>query len=115
MDVVLHHWKVGMTAARLDRMAMFFSSKQLVGLDIGASSLKVAQVKVTGRGPVLTHFAMIPLPPSCVAGGEILDPNGVSQTIRSLFEEAKIKSKNVATGMWGSSVIVKKNQHSPGG
>ncbi len=87
---------------------MFFASKQLIGLDIGTSSLKLAQVKITRKGTTLTRFSMMSMPPSSISGGEILNLTGISQVIKSLFSEAKVRSKNVATGMWGTAVIVKK-------
>lgn len=87
---------------------MFFKSKKVIGLDIGTSSIKLAEMDVSGKGATLLSFGFAPTPPNSVAGGEIVDIGSVGITIQSLLNEIKSKRKNVATAMWGTAVIVKK-------
>lgn len=87
---------------------MIFGSKQIVGLDLGSSSIKMVELKNTGRGFKMVNFGMSPLPEGLIDGGEILDPGALSQVIMALHKELGIKTKAVCTGMFGGAVIVKK-------
>lgn len=87
---------------------MFFGEKKIVALDIGTSSIKLAEVETSRKGPVLKKFAVHPLQPGLVAGGEIIESTSVAGAIDGLIKSSRSKRKHVATGMWGSSVIVKK-------
>ena len=87
---------------------MFFKSKKVIGLDIGTSSIKLAELDVSGKGAQLTSFGFAPTPPNSVSGGEITDIPSVSMAVQALLNEIKSKRKNVATAMWGTAVIVKK-------
>jgi type IV pilus assembly protein PilM len=87
---------------------MFFGEKRLVAIDIGTSSIKLAELDMGRKGAVLKRFSIYPIAPGLVNGGEIIDTNSVSEAIASLMSSAKSKRKMAVTGMWGSSVIVKK-------
>jgi type IV pilus assembly protein PilM len=87
---------------------MFFKSKKLLGLDIGSSSIKLAELNVTRSGATLTGFSMIPTPANSVGTGELTDIGSIKMAIQTLVAEIRTKRKNVCTGMWGTAVIVKK-------
>lgn len=87
---------------------MFFKSKRVIGLDIGTSSIKLAELDISSRGAQLVSFGFAPTPANSVSGGEIVDLSGVGLAIQSLVRELRITRKNVATAMWGTAVIVKK-------
>lgn len=87
---------------------MFFKSNKVIGLDIGTTSIKLAELSVSRNGATLESFAMVPTPAGSVTGGEIHDIASVAMAIQSVVQEAKTKTKNVSTGMWGTAVIVKK-------
>lgn len=87
---------------------MFFKSKKVIGLDIGTSSIKLAEMDVSGKGAQLLSFGFAPTPPNSVSGGEIVDISSVGMAIQSLVQEIASKRKAVATAMWGTAVIVKK-------
>ncbi|AHI05095.1 fimbrial assembly membrane protein [Bdellovibrio bacteriovorus W] len=87
---------------------MFFKSKKVIGLDIGTSSIKLAEMDVSGKGAQLLSFGFAPTPPNSVSGGEIVDISSVGIAIQSLVQEIASKRKAVATAMWGTAVIVKK-------
>jgi type IV pilus assembly protein PilM len=87
--------------------ASLFASNKVIGLDIGTSTIKLAELDVTRRGATLTSFALCPTPPKSVAG-EIAEPLAISDAIKSLVLELNTKRRNVASGLWGSSVIVKR-------
>lgn len=87
---------------------MFFNSKKIIGLDVGSSSIKIAELDVSKSGATLQSFALFPTPPNSVATGEITDIGQVGSVIQALVTDIKTKRKNVAVGLWGTSVIIKK-------
>lgn len=87
---------------------MFFGQKKIIGLDIGSTSIKLAEVDVSRKGAVLQSFAMAPTPAQSVVGGDLLDAASIGETVAQLVQEVKTKRKSAATGLWGSAVIVKK-------
>ena len=90
---------------------MFFSrSKNLVGLDIGSSSIKAVELKELGkgRGYQLVNMGMEPLSPEAIVDGAIMDSGLVIETIQRVFSANKIKGSEVAISLSGHSVIIKK-------
>ncbi len=47
--------------------------KNLVGVDIGTSSIKVVQVKESRRGYQLQRLGYAPLPPQTIVDGQVMD------------------------------------------
>ena len=92
-------------------MGLFGKKKNLVGLDIGSSSIKAVELKA-GKGDVfqLTTVGIMHLPQEAIVDGQIMDSTSVIEAIQRLFSEYKIKTQDVATAISGSSVIVKKIQ-----
>ncbi len=87
---------------------MFFKKNaQLLGLDIGSSCIKVAELKTTNKGFLVNKFAMTSIPPGLIEDGQIIEMDALSNAIRALFKANKIKEKNVAISTGGSSVVVK--------
>ena len=86
--------------------------KQLVGLDIGSSSIKVCELQLTGSGANqryrLQKLGIAPLPFDAVVDGDIMDSNAVATAIRQVLAEQKIKAKEVAISVAGQQVMVKK-------
>jgi type IV pilus assembly protein PilM len=82
--------------------------KNVIGLDIGTSSIKVVELSETNRGYRLVNCAMSPIPPEAIVDGSLMDSVVIVDTIRELIKSFKIKTKEVATSISGHSVIVKK-------
>jgi type IV pilus assembly protein PilM len=88
---------------------MVFSKKDnLVGLDIGSRSLKVAEITESKRGRELKRFGITEIAHGAIEDGTINDPESVAESIRQLFKAYNIKERNVAISIGGYSVIVKK-------
>ena len=85
---------------------IFGKSKNLVGLDIGSSSVKLVELKTTKAGDELVHFRMVPLPPEVIVDGAILNSSAVVEALNEIVVSEKLKNKNVATSVSGNSVIV---------
>ncbi len=81
---------------------------QLVGLDIGSHSIKLVEIDDGKKGKVLKNFGVIGLPPDAIVEGSIKEMEIVASAIKNLFQNLKVKNKNVATSISGFSVIVKK-------
>ena len=92
-------------------MGLFGKKKNLVGLDIGSSSVKAVEMK-PGKGGTwqLTTIGLEYLPQEAIVDGQIMDSTSVIDAIQRLFSEYRIKTQDVATAISGSSVIVKKIQ-----
>jgi type IV pilus assembly protein PilM len=80
----------------------------LVGLDIGSSKIKIAEVRAGRKGYELVNVAQIELMPDTIVDGQIIDGNHVSDCISSVFAEQGISSDQIATSLSGNAVIVKK-------
>lgn len=87
---------------------MFFGSKKILGLDIGSTSIKIAELDVGRAGATLQSFMMIPMPPGALGTGEINDPVTIGSVLQKAVRDLKSKRKSVAIGMWGTSVIIKR-------
>ena len=89
-------------------MALIGGSKTLAGLDIGSSSIKIVLLKETGKGYRLVNMGTRPLPQEVIVDGAIMDTGVISETIKDMMREMKIKVKDVAVSVSGHSVIIKK-------
>lgn len=88
---------------------LFGRTKDLVGLDIGDSSIKFAEVKEAGRkGWEIQSFAVESLPQEAIVDGSIMDAGLVVDTIRRMWDQNRIRNKRVATALSGNSVIIRR-------
>ncbi len=78
-----------------------------VGLDISTGSIKVAELNLTRREPVLTNLGIIMLPEGVVREGEIDDPATVTAYLKELWKQSKIKKRRVTLGISNQKVIVR--------
>jgi type IV pilus assembly protein PilM len=91
-----------------DIKGLFATGKQLAGLDIGSSSLKLAEILDTPKGLILSRFSQIPLARGVIVDGAVAEPEALTETIKQLYKESGCKSKKVVTSISGHAVIVKK-------
>jgi type IV pilus assembly protein PilM len=85
-------------------------SKLAVGLDIGSSSVKLVQLKERKGGFSLAAWGQAPLPPEAIVDGALMNSSAIVDAVRQLANEQRIKTKEVAIGVRGHSVIIKKIQ-----
>src|SRR5512139_462237 len=88
---------------------MFLGKKKdVVGLDIGSSSIKLVELN-RGKGEFkLQNLGLSPLPPEAIVDGALMDSVTIIDAIRDLVSTTKTKRKDVVTSVSGHSVIVKK-------
>ncbi|HZZ85684.1 MAG TPA: type IV pilus assembly protein PilM [Anaeromyxobacteraceae bacterium] len=83
-------------------------TKLAVGLDIGSSSVKLVQLKPRKGGWTLDAFGSAPLPPEAIVDGALMNSSAIVAAIQQVMSEQRVKAKNVAIGVRGHSVIIKK-------
>lgn len=81
--------------------------KNLVGLDIGSSSVKAVELTRKGSSLQLLNMGFENLQQDSIVDGQIMELNNVSNVISSIFNEHQIRTPRVAAGVSGHSVIVK--------
>lgn len=82
--------------------------KLALGLDIGSSSIKMVMLKESRRGYRLEAFGMAPLPPEAIVDGSLMDSSVVVQAIGEILASQRVRRKEVATGVSGRAVNIKK-------
>jgi len=86
--------------------------KLALGLDIGSTGVKLIQLKEQRRrgqvGYALQSFGMKPLPPEAIVDGALMNSTAIVQAMQELISELRVKQKEVAIGVSGHSVIIKK-------
>ena len=87
---------------------LFSSTESAVGLSIGSTSVKIVELKRFKKGWKLIHFGMIQLPEDVIVNREIINNIAVSDSIKTLVQQLKLKSKNVCTSLSGTSLIIKR-------
>jgi len=85
-----------------------FKSKEVVGVDIGTHSIKIVELKLSGKSINLQSFGIAPVPAQAIVDGAILDKGAIVECLQSLLREHKVKCTQAAMGLSGHSVIVKK-------
>lgn len=83
--------------------------KNLIGVDIGSSSVKVVQLHCNGRrSPQLVKIGLEPIPDGSVVNGVIISKKPVSAALERIFRSCGFRNPEIATSISGHAVIVKK-------
>ena len=80
---------------------------QVVGLDIGTSAVRAAELEFGSGPPVLVAFGQVGLPPGAIVDGEVQDLSAVSDAISRLWQNGKFQSKSVVVGIAGLRAITR--------
>lgn len=79
----------------------------VVGLDIGTSAVRAAELDVNGGRPSLRAFSQVGLAPGVIVDGEIENPSAVVDAITRLWRNGKFSSKSVIVGIAGLRAITR--------
>ncbi|MGZ4401384.1 MAG: type IV pilus assembly protein PilM [Gaiellaceae bacterium] len=82
------------------------ATKKLVGLKIGASQLAAARVSNNGVAE-LEQIARQDLPMGIVVGGELRDPDALSEALKAFFAKNKLPRKGVRLGIANNRIGVR--------
>lgn len=83
------------------------SNKNLVGLDIGSSSVKAVELSGRKGSLQLVSLGFEHLQQDVIVDGQIMELNNVSNVIQEIFKDHQISSDRIAAGVSGHSVILK--------
>lgn len=80
----------------------------LVGVDIGSSSIKVCQLKESRKGYGLTRLGYAPLPAQAIVDGHVMNSQAIVDALGRAFASAKIRQRDIALSISGQAVIIRK-------
>jgi type IV pilus assembly protein PilM len=88
---------------------MFLSvKKEIIGIDIGSSSVKLVQLKEQKGAYTLQNVGILPLPLEAIVDNTLMDSSSIVETIKKLIKSLNIRVKDAACSVSGNSVIIRK-------
>ena len=82
-------------------------AKVRVGLDIGSTAVRAAEMAVGPDLPVVLRAAQVALPAGAVELGEVRQPEVVTEALRELWSRGGFKSREVLMGVGNQRVVVR--------
>ena len=82
-------------------------ARKVVGLDIGTTAVRAAEVSVRRGQVVLERIGQASLPGDAVVDGEVKDPTAVAIAIKDLWRRTKFSSRRVIIGVANERVVVR--------
>jgi type IV pilus assembly protein PilM len=81
-----------------------------LGIDVGASAVKVVAVENTSKGARLLGLGWEETPPGAVVDGNLNDTRSITQVVKAALEQTKIRYKgcNATVGLRGINVVFKR-------
>ncbi len=79
----------------------------IVGLDIGTSAVRAAELDVGPARPILHTYGQVGLPPGSLVDGEIRDVVSVTEAIKKLWKNGQFSSTSVIVGIAGLRAITR--------
>ena len=89
---------------------LFQKKKDVIGIDIGSSSVKMVHLKEVKGSYQLAGLGLATLPSEAIVDNAIMDSSSIVDVVKGLVESQRLKTKNVATSISGHSVIIRKIQ-----
>ena len=82
-----------------------------LGVDIGATYVRVAEVELSGKGSgasgTLTALCAAPLPPGAVQAGEVIEVSTVASALKQLIHQTGCSTKEAILGVGAPNVVVR--------
>ncbi len=88
----------------------FQSKDGFVALDIGSSSIKLAETVFERNGFRLCSLGILPLPPDAIQQNMVVEPAPLIEAVRQLIKEHGVSARKVICAVPGRAVIMKKIQ-----
>ena len=85
------------------------TKRMSIGLDIGSSAVRAAEVMIDGDRKVLRRFAQVGLPAGAVIEGEVRDREAVAAAIKRLWQHGRFSRQE------GNCRVGKPAGHGPPG
>jgi type IV pilus assembly protein PilM len=81
--------------------------RSAIGLDIGTSGVRAAELSFGKGGVTLEKFGQVALPEGAVRDGEVVDSDAVAGAVKQLWAHTKFGSKKVVIGVANQKVVVR--------
>lgn len=95
-------------AGTLTNIIKSISQKEILAIDIGASAVKVCQVRPEKDKFRIMAYANLPLEEASIIEDEVQRPEHVQETIKDAIAEAKASGVNVAIGISSPNALTKR-------
>jgi type IV pilus assembly protein PilM len=82
-------------------------ARKVVGLDVGTTAVRAAELSVRKGEVVLERFGQVALPPGAVVDGEVAEPDLVASALRDLWRRVRYSTKQVVVGVANQRVVVR--------
>lgn len=87
---------------------LFMKSREIVGIDIGSSSVKLVQLVEHKGAYTLKNVGILPLPSEAIVDNSLMDTTSIVETIRDLVKSLGTKAADAVCSISGNSVIIRK-------
>ncbi len=87
---------------------LFSKKKEIVGIDIGSSSVKLVQLKAHKETYFVENVGVAPLPPEAIVDNTLMDSSSIVEVIKNLLKGLNIKAKEAVCSVSGNAVIIRK-------
>lgn len=79
----------------------------VAGIDIGATSLRAVEVRLTKNRPMVERFEQVALPAGAVVGGVLKDPKAVTAALKQLKSSKMFANSSAALAVTHQQVVVR--------
>ncbi len=86
-------------------LGRFGGSRSRIGLDIGASAVRAAEIRQ--NPPTLARVAQVRLAPGAVENGEVREPDAVTAALEELWQVGRFRGRRVHLGVGNPRVVVR--------
>ncbi|OGU06254.1 MAG: pilus assembly protein PilM [Geobacteraceae bacterium GWC2_58_44] len=87
---------------------LFTKKKDIVGVDIGSSAVKLVQLRELKGGYQLQNIGILPLPAEAIVDNTLMDSSSIVETVKTLLGSLNVKAKEAVCSISGNSVIIRK-------
>ena len=94
--------------------SLFGGSGSIIGIDIGLSQVKIAEVKKSGNNFKLVSYGFVDLPEGALLDENIQNPDAIVNAIQICLKKYRIDSQNFCLGLFGENTVARKLQVSGG-
>ncbi len=79
----------------------------IIGLDIGSTTIKLAQIAKTSSGLKLIKLAIQQTPSLAIKDGTIVDPGAIAQEIKDMVKKHNVLAKQVVSAVSGQPIVIR--------
>jgi len=87
---------------------LFSKNKDIVGVDIGSSAVKLVQLRELKGGYQLQNVGILPLPAEAIVDNTLMDSSSIVETVKQLLASLQVKAKEAVCSISGNAVIIRK-------